>query len=249
MHVINDGGTPRRDSHGTAVAAIAIVLIGILFLGRNLGFIDRSILRILISWQMLLIFLGIMSLVKRNTTGGIVLICVGLFFMVPKFTGAGMYWASTWWPLMLIVVGIILLIRFIRPNSFSRSGSGGASFSSEISYKSDKGFVNSDVAFGSVNHIVVDPIFKGARIKNNFGATILDLRRTTIEEGDTYIDIDCNFGGVEIYVPYGWIVQTQLKHFLGGTEDKRFQAGEVNQDGKRVILRGNVSFGGIEIKA
>ncbi|MDD2491827.1 MAG: LiaF-related protein [Bacteroidales bacterium] len=248
MHVINEGGSPRKDGHGAAIAAIVIVALGLVFLGRNLGLINHGILRIIISWQMLLIVLGAVLLSKRNNTGGAILIGVGLFFIVPRLTGAGMFWASTWWPLLLVALGIILLIRYLRPESQVSKSFRGNNFASEVSYKTDKGFVDSEVAFGSVNHIVVDPIFKGARIRNSFGATVLDLRRTTLEDADTFIDLDCNFGGIEIYVPSNWTVHTQVKNFLGGTEDKRFRPGEINNDGKRVIIRGNVSFGGVEIK-
>lgn len=248
MHVINNGGSPRRDGYGAIIAAAAIIILGVLFLGRNLGFINHGILRVVISWQMLLIFLGAVALSKRNNTGGAILIGVGLFFIVPRLTGAGMYWAATWWPLLLIAVGVILVIRFLRPDSPLRTGFRGHNFANDVTYKSDKGYVDSEVSFGSVNHIVVDPVFKGARIRNNFGATILDLRRTTLEEADTFIDIDCNFGGVEIFVPYGWTVTSQIKNFLGGTDDKRFRASEAPGDGKRLILRGNVSFGGVEVK-
>ena len=248
MHVINEGSSPRRDGHGAIVAAIIIVAVGLVFLGRNLGIITHGILNVLISWQMLLIVIGIVLLSKRNNTGGAIMIGVGLFFIVPRLTGAGMHWAATWWPLLLVALGIILLISYLRPQSRVSKSFRGSNFTSEVSYKTDKGFVDSEVAFGSVNQIVVDPVFKGARIRNSFGATVLDLRRTTLEEGDTYIDIDCNFGGVEIYVPFGWRVHTQVKNFLGGTEDKRFQAGDTNNDGRRLVIRGNVSFGGVEIK-
>ena len=249
MHIINNGSSPRKEGHGALIAATAIIIIGILFLGRNLGFINHGVLRVVISWQMLLIFLGAVALTKRNNTGGAILIGVGLFFIVPRLTGAGMIWAATWWPLLLIIVGAILIVRFILPGSQSRQSWRGHNFSSDVSYKSDKGFVDSEVAFGSVNHIVVDPVFKGARIRNSFGATILDLRRTSLEAEETYIDVDCNFGGVEIYVPSSWKVHMQIKNFLGGTEDKRYVAGESFSDSRRLVLRGNVSFGGVEVKS
>ena len=249
MHIINDGSSNRKEGHGALIAAAAIIILGLLFLGRNLGFINHGIFRIVISWQMLLIFLGAVALAKRNNTGGAILIGVGLFFMVPKLTGAGLYWAATWWPLLLIVVSIILIIRFIVPGNKNRNYFHRNRFASDVSYKSVKGFIESDVTFGSVNHIVVDPVFKGARIRNSFGATIIDLRRTSLEDGETYIDVDCNFGGVEIYLPSSWRVHSQIKSFLGATEDKRFLSGDQSDESKRVVLRGNVSFGGVEIKS
>lgn len=43
--------------------------------------------------------------------------------------------------------------------------------------------------------MVLDEVFKGATIRNTFGGTVLDLRRTNISEGETYIEVECNFGG------------------------------------------------------
>lgn len=251
MHVIDEGSSPRRHRDGVITAATLIIVFGLLFLGRNLGLISHSLFRIIISWQMLLIFLGVVSIFRRKFVSGVILVFIGSFFITPKYIGAtGAEWAETWWPLLLVAVGVVMIFGFLlKPDKFFRRDCRGHNFSSEVSYKSDKGFVESDVSFGSVNQIVVDPVFLGARIRNSFGATVLDLRRTTLQEQETFIDLDCNFGGIEIYVPESWTIHTQIKNFLGGTEDKRFRVSEGSADGKRLIIRGNVSFGGVEIKS
>lgn len=79
------------------------------------------------------------------------------------------------------------------------------------------------------------------------GGTVLDLRRTNIEQGETYIDVECVFGGVEIYVPLDWRVDLQANVFLGGCEDKRVPGVNIDQSRSLVVI-GNVSFGGVEIK-
>ena len=43
---------------------------------------------------------------------------------------------------------------------------------------SEDGFIVSDNTFGSVQQIVLDPVFRGARLRNAFGGTVLDLRRS-----------------------------------------------------------------------
>ena len=101
--------------------------------------------------------------------------------------------------------------------------------------------------FSGVKQVVLDELFRGASIRNSFGGTELDLRRTDIPLGETYIDIECNFGGVEIYVPLDWKIELQANAFLGSCEDKRIPG--INIDQSRVlVIRGNVSFGSIEIK-
>ena len=39
----------------------------------------------------------------------------------------------------------------------------------------------------------------------------------------TYIDLDCSWGGVEIYVPSDWKVVFKCNAFFGGCDDKRWQ--------------------------
>ena len=114
-------------------------------------------------------------------------------------------------------------------------------------HHSGDGFVRSDNVFGGVKQVVLDEVFKGAEIRNSFGGTVLDLRRTNIEQGETYIDVECNFGGVEIYVPLDWRVDLQANAFLGGCEDKRVPGVNIDQS-RRLVVIGNVSFGGVEIK-
>ncbi|GEM_PF-6755296 len=130
---------PRKDILGAALASIAIVVLGALFLGRNLGLISHELFRIIVSWQMLLIFLGIGAIIKKNYTSGAVLVFIGSFFLTPKITGGGTHLLETWWPLLLIALGIVLIMKIISPNSRSKKGHCGNSFTSEVSYKSEKG--------------------------------------------------------------------------------------------------------------
>lgn len=68
-------------------------------------------------------------------------------------------------------------------------------------YNSTDGVLHSENTFSGIRQVVLDEFFKGGTIQNSFGGTIIDLRRTTLPEGETFLDIDCTFGGIEIYVP------------------------------------------------
>lgn len=77
----------------------------------------------------------------------------------------------------------------------------------------------------------------------------MDLRRTSLPEGDTVIDVELSFGGIEIYVPDNWVIVSELESVLGGVEDKRYGAISAPAAGNgRLIIRGNVTFGGVVIK-
>ena len=248
MKIIDEGNSTRRETiHGIGIAAI-FIFAGIFILGRNLGWIEHSLYRIVISWQMLLIVLGIFSLIKRQTTGGLILIGVGGFFLLPHLFSTEYYSVRTFWPLVFVLIGVILLVRPRRAWN-CHEGRNWSKHHQEGTVNNENGFVTSNNSFGSVKQIVLDPVFKGAIITNRFGGTVLDLRHTTIEPGETYIDVDCAFGGIEIFVPHNWTVKTSVNSVFSGTEDKRFRGADLSDTTYKLIIRGNASFSGIEIKS
>ena len=230
---------------GMWIVAFIFIVAGFLFLGRNLGIIEPDVSRIIISWQMLLVVIGSLHLLWRRFIAGLLFVGVGGFFLVPLVTlDSG--WVGTWWPVLIILGGVLLLLKaipFFNKKSFSHQN-----LHSGLSNSSKDGFVVSENVFGGSHHIVLDPVFKGARIKNVFGATILDLRRTTLEAEETYIDVECVFGGVEIFVPNEWLVVNEFKATFGGSEDKRYVEKDQLDYAHRLILCGKLTFGGIEIK-
>ena len=95
---------------------------------------------------------------------------------------------------------------------------------------SENGYLRSDNAFGSVRHVVLDELFKGASIRASFGGTVIDLRHTHLAPGETTIDIDCTCSGIELYIPSDWNVLPQCNAFAGGCEDKRWQGANINKE-------------------
>lgn len=231
----------------TFIVAALFILVGILFLGRNLGIVDSYIFNIVVSWEMLLIVLGLIHLVKQHFTSGVVLIFIGGYFLYPDITGVEAEWLGTYWPVIFIIIGISLLFK--RRNccgGWHRHGNKGQNFSQGQSNSVD-GFVTSDVTFGAVEQIVLEPVFKGGKISNTFGATVLDLRRTKLDAADTYLDVSCTFGGVEIQVPEDWNVVVEMDTTLSGYNDKRYRMAEHLSE-QKLIIRGDLTFSGLEIK-
>lgn len=247
MNVIHDGRRPRNSGMNVVLTASIFIAAGLIVLGRNLGLVDYNLFRILISWQMLLIVLGLNSIFRRQHVGGGILIGVGVFFLIPRISGLGYDWVSTYWPMLFVLIGILLLFKLWKPgNTIFKEGT---RFSNDTFYKSADGFVTSNNAFGSVSQIVLDPVFKGAKITNTFGSTVIDLRHTSLDAPETYIDIDCSFGGIEIFVPRNWTVKSNLHHFFSGNDDKRYWGNDVPDSTHLLIIRGNISFSGVEIKS
>ena len=237
----------RRRNDGLLVIAIILIGLGLVVLARNLGLMDYWLYRTIVSWQSLLIVLGVWALTKNNTTGGLLLVGTGVFFLIPRIARLGPDWVTTYWPVLLVILGLIVLVNFFRSNKRPRSqerpreNAGGS--------LNEDGFLNSYNSFGSRNHKVLDPVFRGAKIQNTFGGVALDLRKTFLSGDETVIEVECNFGGVKLFVPGNWAVVDQTKSFFGGTEDKRASAANDPDNLNRLVIRGHINFGGIEIRS
>jgi hypothetical protein len=230
------------------VTALILVVAGIVILGHNTGVVSDYAYRIIISWQMLLIILGISSLLKRNLLLGILFFSIGLYFILPRILPMNDTWQISYWPVFLIIAGLIVFFHN-RRRPWNRGWippqrhCGAEKRTEEII----DGFVTVNVSFGSSRHIVLDPVFRGAKLDVSCGSIALDLRRTTLEKPETFIDLDCSFGGFEIFVPPNWCLFSELDTTFGSSEDKRYTSHEIDTEHK-LIIRGDVSFGALEIK-
>ncbi|MDH6356867.1 DUF5668 domain-containing protein [Parabacteroides sp. PF5-9] len=227
------------------VTALVFIVVGLLLMGREMGLFDPFIVGVIVSWQMLLVVLGSVMLIKRNIVGGFILIGVGFYFLLPELS-LGFEWAYSFWPVMLILVGIAILLKLV-PRKRHKSNHHHREEKQENNYKTEDGFIFSDVSFGGTKHIVLDPFFKGADIDVSFGSVSLDLRRTKLEGELTFIDIDASFGGIEIFIPSTWNLFIEADTTMSGIDDKRLVSQEIDYTHK-LIIRGDITFSGIEIK-
>lgn len=235
------------------VAALVLVVAGVVILAHNLGAVSDYAFRIIISWQMLLIVMGITSLFKDKLLPGAVLLGVGGYFLLPRIIGQESEWLRNYWPVFLILLG--LLILFHRHKSFrhrwqrrkrcyaGKEAGGAARRTEQIS----DGFVSVTVSFANSQHIVLDPVFRGADLNSSFGLITMDLRRTSLEAPETFIEANCSFGEVELFVPHHWCLFSEMDNIFGSCEDKRFANHEIDMEHK-VILRGDIFFGSLIIK-
>ena len=195
---------------------------------------------------------------------GIILFLAGVYFLI-----GGLSWLpdnsqAMVWPLALIIAGVLFIFKpgrnkraqWARQHTMEHrrqwmkmhQGRPGMNFESEQQQsESVDGFLRSENVWGAARHVVLDELFKGAMIRTSFGGTTIDLRHTHIAPGETYIDLDCSWGGVEIYVPSDWTVVFKCNAFFGGCDDKRWQNGNVNKE-NILVIRGTLSFGGLEVK-
>ncbi|MDR0940558.1 MAG: cell wall-active antibiotics response protein [Mediterranea sp.] len=225
-----------------ATAAIFII-VGLLFLGRNLGLIDDEMFHAIVSWQTLLIVIGLLQLLKERYVSGVILVVVGAYFLSPVPFGL-----STYWPVLLIGIGVLILSKLWRGGQQGWCQVHTSHEQGKEEVNIEDGFIESDVSFGASKHIMLDPVFRGGKLNLSFGSILLDLRRTRLEERITYLNVDASFGGIDIFVPSHWDVKVDVNNTLGGVDDKRTLSPDPDRE-HQLVIRGNISFSGITVKS
>jgi Predicted membrane protein (DUF2154). len=207
---------------------LILMLLGIVFLGFNFGWIPWQLKHAIISWPMLLIVIGVSNFLRQKFFSGTVLLLVGGFFIIPRFIeafpayfpGVNGDFTHVYWPLLLIGAGILMIAGRFFGDKWGQSWNFNHEHHhhhrrnrdySQYNYNQD-GFSKNSV-FGNGEHIVLDPEFKGGELNAVFGGITLDLRRTNLAAGDTYLEVNAVFGGITILVPADWNVDTFGRYF------------------------------------
>ncbi|WP_291529749.1 LiaF transmembrane domain-containing protein [Bacteroides sp. UBA939] len=255
----------ESQSHAGLSAKVLIaalfIISGILLFARNMAWISYELFDVIVSWHSLLIILGVYTMAHRHYISGIILVLIGAYFLIGGLSYLPENSQAFVWPVALIIAGVLIFVK-VRQKEYwinkymchnqkwaegKRDQSHMNADNGEQQNVSEDGFLHSNTAFGATRHVVLDELFKGASIRTSFGGTVVDLRRTHIAPGKTYIDVDCSWGGIELFIPSDWKVVIQCNAFLGGCEDERWKGANINQE-CILIIRGSISFSGLVIK-
>jgi hypothetical protein len=69
---------------------------------------------VIFSWQAVLIFTGILLMIGKRTTAGIIVLCIGAFLISPKIFFIPDLTAGLILPIILIGLGVVLIARMIE---------------------------------------------------------------------------------------------------------------------------------------
>lgn len=249
----------RNRSHGMGWALLLICAGGLLLL-FNLGVIPTLYKPILISWQMLLIALGVWHLIRKRYSSGLILTAIGAIFIYPQlYIAFPDYLANidinfnTYWPGILIGVGLFLVFgknKFrkhckVVSSHRNRQNIGTSDFTSTNKTE----YLEKNLMFSSSEQIVLSPNLKGGEGNVMFGELKIDLRKAILNEGTARLEINVMFGSAIIYVPSDWIVDIQNSSLFGGFRDNRpIQDTENATDAPHLIITGGCLFGSGEIR-
>lgn len=247
-----------NNNNNGILLALLLIAGGLLMLCFNIGALNPVWRGFFFSWPMLLFVFGAIFFCRRRFILGIILAAPAIFFLMERTSevypeGLRFDHAAMFWPILYIIFGIILLLGIVlRPKRFRyghryhRNGEKQPMSDSDINENID-GRINYKVSFSGIEQVILDPVFRGGTIDVTLGGVELDLRRTSLEEGDTFLEIHTMMGGVEITAPDNWEIEIRSNGFIGGTADSRVKTTEKDRTRKLIIIA-KCTLGGIDIK-
>ena len=231
----------KHNSSGKRIYfGIFLIVIGSFWILERLDLIPDIWDDILISWQMLLIGIGVFSIIGGNKTSGTILIVIGGFFLVPEIVTVPYELRRMGWPLLIIGVGVVMLLTHRKKNAPPLIEPG----------KHGMDYFDDFVVFGGREIFVNSQNFYGGKITTLFGGAEYDLRGTGISQNGGVIDCVSIFGGCGFKVPPEWTIKNEVATIFGAFTDKRSASVHnfATDPSKTLVIKGFSAFGGVEVK-
>ncbi len=237
---------------------ITTIIVGFLFLaagvavgGSMLGFFNFTI-----SfdgwWTLFLIVPALLAIIQGGfNLGNVVLLSVGVVLLLDaqNVLPRNFSWRLVL-PLILLVVGFQLVFgnRGNRDNRHYRSGKADTTHTESAHTDhnhSGAGYKSASAIFGGQDILYGPEDFTGGNYTAMFGGLTVNLQSVTLV-GDVIIHVTAMFGGIDLILPDNVQVISNVLPILGGVDCK--YASSRDPLAPKVIINGNVSFGGIDIK-
>lgn len=213
---------------------IFLVLVGVFIILNNVGLVEMGLGELFVTyWPLLLIFAGGYNLVTNpaGRWGGVIVSLIGVFFLINNLGYVETSEYISFWPVVLILIGISLLLR-----------------SRDKANAVDKDSLNIISLFAGTNNKVISKNFKGGSSISLFGGADIDFKEAELSGGEAQLDVFVLFGGADIYVPADWQVVIKGLPIFGGWDNKTKHNREaVNRD-QILTISCLTIFGGIDVK-
>ncbi|MBL4559642.1 MAG: hypothetical protein COC06_10685 [Bacteroidales bacterium] len=230
----------KSNSNNRAIFGVFLILFGCLLVLKNLDFIPYELRHVIFSWPSLLVGLGALFFFgKDDKTTGLVLMVAGGLFLMPVIFDWSFNWRGLFWPVMLIIIGVVVIRKRTDCDFGKRSSVG-----------SDTDYIDELNIFGGGEKVINNNNFRGGKVTCVFGGTELNFSNAKLSEGTNVIDVFAMFGGCVLVVPSDWDVRVEVSAIMGGISDKRMPVTNyIVEPKKELIIRGIVIMGGCEIKS
>lgn len=234
------------------VVGLLIVAFGLALTLDELGVMEAG--ELIHYWPFGILAVGIANVLEKDRskrTFGWILTGVGALLVTENFFYINI---DVWrfWPLAIVVFGLLIVYRSMRPRPEGAEGpgytiGGGTSASNATSNKAGslEQVISDFVMWSGIQRRVASPAFKRADLTAIMGGIELDLRQAGTENGQAVIDVFVLWGGIEIIVPPDWAVSNEITPIMGGAEDG---STGTQQAKHRLVVKGVVIMGGVDIK-
>jgi hypothetical protein len=164
------------------------------------------------------------------------------------------WYIDEWWPLLLVGLGVYLVLRS-KPGAAAPAGPGdgtaafaGGSVGGAGGTTTDtrEDVVTSFAFMSGVKRNIFSAGFRRANLTAVMGGVEIDLRQSAASGGESVIDVFAIWGGIQIRVPADWQVVSEVVPIMGGVDDR---SGHVQPSRHRLVLKGMVLMGGVEVKS
>lgn len=223
---------------GRLVFGLIVAVLGVLWTLDNLDILESE--PILRWWPALLIAAGVGRLTGigagRQPVAGAVFSVVGLILLGNELD---FFNVRVWelWPLVLIGIGAMLVMRSIRgPGAAPADAQGADRFNQVHTFAMWAG--------STLKNESQD--FRGGDLSAVMGGVDLDLRAARTTSPQVVLDVFAWWGGIDLRVPADWRVVSEVLPLMAGYEDKSRPA--EGAPATTLLIRGVVIMGGIEVK-
>ncbi len=223
------------------------IILGAVLLLRVTGVLEMFDLPYyLISWQMVLIVLGIFLLATEgNRVGGLILILIGGVFLAREV------FDTTFREIIMFVIPVILLfagVALLFPRFFSKKKRYGTKKS--VTDKVDD--IEMVSIFSDDKRIVQSDRFRGGEVVCIFAGSELHFKEATLAPDHNELEVVCIFGGCTLIVPRDWTIRSEAVNIFAGLSDKRYKTSNDKKPAdpeKTLTIKGFLLFGGLDIKS
>jgi predicted membrane protein len=228
----------RRYFHaGPAIFGLIVVTLGLLFLLDTTGASEDVFGNF---WPLVLLFVGVWLTYQERGRGfvGPIAFLLGLGFLLENLDVIGSDWLSSYWPIGLIVLGLVIAFGAVRSRSHGGRGK---------PCLTDEEWLDAVAVLGGHKERVRSGSWHGGRATAVMGGVELDLRDAHIAPEGAVLHVSTFMGGVTLAVPESWEVRMHGTPIIGGFEDKTSH-GPLTEDASTLEITGAVVMGGVEVK-
>lgn len=228
-----------RTSSSRWVVGLVLIAVGVLFLLDTTGVVAVGDVPATY-WPLLLVGWGLWALVRERGRSlvGLLVLLVGVAFQAERLDYLEPGWARRYWPAVLIVVGLAVLLEAVLPDRDRgrrpRDGRGRG-----------EDWLDAVAVLAGRKERIRSRAWRGGRVTAILGGVELDLRDATPTAEGAVLHVTAILGGVDIRVPEGWRVTLAGTPLLGGFDDKTRGGDEL---GPLLTVRGSAILGGVDIK-